>query len=157
MPGDNTSKDGEQTVFHELSISNPQTGYAVDLRGGLIDFRLYESILSNHIPAEVIIGETGHSIKVGNKMKNVLDGLPVRGGEPVRIRATDPQGNEISFVGENALYVNKVRQVLTDTTRSIFTLDLCTKEYLANEQSRVKKRYSGKISESVNKLSLIHI
>ena len=152
MPGDNTSKDGEQTVFHELSISNPETGYAVDLRGGLIDFRLYESILSNHITAEVIIGETGYSVKVGGKVKNVLDGLPVRGGEPVRIRAIDPQGNEISFVGENALYVNKVRNVLTDTTRSIFTLDLCTKEYLANEQTRVVKRYSGKISESVNKI-----
>ena len=152
MPGDNTSKDGEQTIFRELSISNPKTGNAVDLRGGLIDFRLYESILSNHITAELIIGETGYSVEVDNQMKNVLDGLPVRGGEPVRVRAIDPQGNEVNFTGKNALYVNKVRNVLTDTTRSIFTLDLCTKEYLGNEQTRVVKRYSGKISETVSKI-----
>ena len=152
MPGDNTSKDGEQTIFRELSISNPKTGNAVDLRGGLIDFRLYESILSNHITAELIIGETGYSVEVDNQMKNILDGLPVRGGEPVRIRAIDPQGNEVNFTGKNALYVNKVRNVLTDSTRSIFTLDLCTKEYLGNEQTRVVKRYSGKISETVSKI-----
>ena len=133
----------------ELSISNPKTGKAVSLTGGLVELRYYESILSNHITASLTLGDTGNAID----KKNLLDGLPVRGGEPVRITMTDQENNELSFVGkENAFYVNRVRNGLIDTTTSIITLDLCTKEYLANEQSRVVKRYSGKISESVKKI-----
>ena len=133
----------------ELSISNPKTGKAVSLTGGLVELKYYESILSNHITASLILGDTGNTID----KKSLLDGLPVRGGEPVRITMTDSQDNKLSFVGkENAFYVNRVRNGTIDTTTSIITLDLCTKEHLANEQSRVVKRYSGKISESVKKI-----
>ena len=133
----------------ELSISNPKTGNAVDMKGGLVEFTYYESILSNHITASLVVSETGNTIDG----KNMLDGLPVRGGEPIRVRMTDKEEKELSFIGkENALYVNRVKNGVIDNTKSIVAFDLCTKEYLANEQSRVKKRYSGKISESVKNI-----
>ena len=133
----------------ELSISNPKTGNAVDMKGGLVEFTYYESILSNHITATLVVGETGNTIDG----KNMLDGLPVRGGEPVRVRMEDKEKKELSFLGkENAFYVNRVKNALIDTVTNVVVFDLCTKEYLANEQSRVQKRYSGKISESVKKI-----
>ena len=142
----------EKVQLKELSISNPKTGKAVDLSNGVIEFNYYESILSNHVSSSMVIGETGNTVGEGKKKLDLLNGLPVRGGEPVRIRVADPDGNEIKYVGDNAFYVNTVRDGISDTTSSVNVYDLCTKEFLANEQTRVVKRYSGKISENVKKI-----
>ena len=66
--------------------------------------------------------------------------------------AKDQEGNELKFVNDNALYVNRVKDGLSDTTRNVASFDLCTKEFVANEQTRVVARYSGKISESIKKI-----
>ena len=146
------AKSKEKVQFKELSITSWDSGEGVDISTGCIQFKYYESILSNHVTASMVLGETGNTVGEGKQKKNLLDGLPVRGGEPVRFRVIDPNDNEIKFVGENAFYVNTVRDVLQDTSKTIATFDLCTKEFLANEQTRVVKRYSGKISENVKKI-----
>ena len=139
--------------FKELSISNPKTGRDASMVGGIIELKYYESILSNHITASLIVGDTGNAIKDGDIDKNdLLNGLPVRGGEPVRLRVLDSNGTELRFIDDYAFYVNRVKSGVQDTTRSIIVFDLCTKEFIANEQTRVQKRYSGKISESVDKI-----
>ena len=143
----------EKTTFKELSISNPRTDAAADLKSGLIEFRYYESILSNHVTSTIVLGDTGNTIGEGKNRKDLLNGLPVRGGEPVRIRLRDVDDNELKFVGtDGAFYVNRIKNVLTDTKKTLMQFDLCTKEFIGNEQVRVQKRYSGKISESVKKI-----
>ena len=145
-------KQKQKVNIKELSVTNWETGEGVDVSTGCIEFNYYESILSNHVTSNMIIGDTGNTVGTGKKKKNLLNGLPVRGGEPVRLRVEDVNGHEISFIGDNAFYVNTVRDVLQDTKSTIAVYDLCTKEFLANEQTRVVKRYSGKISENVKKI-----
>ena len=147
------SKTKEKSTFRELSISNPKTNNSASLTGGLIELKYYESILSNHITASLVVADTGNTIGEGKNKKDLLNGLPVRGGEPVRIRALDKNDNELKFVGtQGAFYVNRIKNVLTSTKQTVMQFDLCTREYIANEQVRVQKRYSGKISESVKKI-----
>ena len=144
----------EQPTFKELSIQNPKSGRSASLNGGLVEWSYYESILSNHITSTLIIADSGNAIGEGKNRKDILNGLPIRGGEPVRIRCEDIRGHELRFVGtDGAFYVNRVKDVLTDPKNTIMTMDLCTKEFIANEQTRVVKRYSGKISESARKIA----
>jgi len=143
----------EKSTFKELSISNPRTDAAADLKSGLIELKYYESILSNHVTSTMVLGDTGNTIGEGKNRKDLLNGLPVRGGEPVRIRVLDKNDNELKFVGKDgAFYVNRIKNVITDTRKTLMQFDLCTKEFIGNEQVRVQKRYSGKISETVKKI-----
>ena len=50
------------------------------------------------------------------------------------------------------MYVNRVRNAQPGTQNDVFMLDLCSKEYFANEQTRVVQRYEGKISDNVTKI-----
>jgi hypothetical protein len=81
------------------------------------------------------------------------------GGEQVNLVFRDNQTNPttLKFLGSksaqgNAFYVNRVRQVNPGTQRDIYYLDLCTREFIANEQVRVVKRYDGNIGENVVKI-----
>ena len=139
------AKTLDKPTFKELSISNPKTNNAVSLTGGLIEFNYYESILSTHVTSTMVLSDTGNTVGEGKNRKDLLNGLPVRGGEPVRIRALDKNDNELKFVGaQGAFYVNRIKNVLTSTKQTVMQFDLCTREYIANEQVRVQKRYSGK-------------
>ena len=143
----------EKSTFKELSISNPRTDAAADLKAGLIELKYYESILSNHVTSTMVLGDTGNTIGEGKNRKDLLNGLPVRGGEPVRMVLLDKNDNELKFVGaDGAFYVNQIKNVVSDTKKTLMQFNLCTKEFIGNEQVRVQKRYSGKISESVKKI-----
>ena len=145
-------KKKQKPNFKEFSITNPKTGQGIDVSPGVVEWRYYESILSNHITSSLVYGETGNSVGEGKNAKDLLNGLPVRGGEPVRIRAVDDKGNELKFIDDGALYVNRVKNVIQDTKSTVGQFDFCTKEYLSNEMTRCTKRYSGKISESVTNI-----
>ena len=81
----------------------------------------------------------------------MLDDLPIRGGERTDIVIEDNYGNQLRF--KDGLYVNRVRDGDSGSQKEVFSIDFASKEYFANEQSRVLGRYEGKISEHVNKIT----
>jgi hypothetical protein len=87
---------------------------------------------------------------MGNK--GILDGLPVRGGEPATIVIEDHDGNKLSFKNDSKLYVNRVRNVIAGTQKDVYSMDFTSRELFANEQCRVVKRYDGKVSENIKKI-----
>jgi hypothetical protein len=127
-------------------------GNSVDASGVAVDIKYYEDILSNSVSLSAIITESGESTnkKMGNK--GMLDGLPIRGGEPATIIIEDHDGNKLSFKDDSKLYVNRVRNVIPGTQKDVYSLDFTSRELFANEQCRVVKRYDGKISESVKEI-----
>ena len=147
--------DSDKANIKQLTVKNQKTGKESSLGGGLVDFRYYESILSNFITAKLLVGDAGNSVPDDGERKNVLDGLPIRGGESVVMNVEDKDGNKIKLVGhDGGLFVNRVKDSMTDEsmTKTVTLYELCTKEFLSNEQTRVPGRYSGKISESVKKI-----
>ena len=107
-------------------------------RTALADLRYYENILSPSITFKVGVEETD----------NLLDSLPIKGGEKCDISIEDSQNNRLSL----SLYVNRIRNVVKDPLQCNYFLDLTTEESFKNDQSRVVKRYDGKISDSVDSI-----
>ena len=107
-------------------------------RVALVDIRYYENILSPTLHLSVGIKETD----------DLLDALPIRGGEECKIKIEDAEGNGLN----PTLYVNKISGVIADPLESNYFLDLTSKESFKNDQSRVVKRYEGKISDNVKKI-----
>jgi hypothetical protein len=107
-------------------------------RTALVDLRYYENVLSPSVTFSVGIKETD----------NLLDSLPIKGGEKCDIILEDSQNGKLNL----SLYVNRVRNVIKDPLESNYFLDLTSEESFANEQSRVVKRYDGKISDSIESI-----
>ena len=127
-------------------------GESIDASPGVTDIKYYENILSPSVNLTAIITETGESDKKSFGNKGMLDGLPIRGGNPSEIIIEDHEGNKLKFKSDNKLYVNRVRNVIPGTQKDVYALDFTSRERLANEQCRVVKRYDGKISENVKKI-----
>ena len=124
-------------------------GKSIDISDILSDIKYYEDVLSNSISLTVVIAESGGSDVNSMGNTGILDGLPVRGGEPCNIVIEDHEGNVLKFKDENKLYVNRVRNVIAGTQKDVYAIDFTSRELLANEQCRVVKRYEGKISDNV--------
>ena len=78
--------------IEKFQISSNFTEYAVDLSGGIVDFRYYEDVLSNNITATATCVETGYQQddKGGAApQQSTVDGLPIRGGERTDIILED--------------------------------------------------------------------
>jgi len=137
----------------KLKISSNFGDGAIDISGGVVDFQYYESVLSNHITCTIAVMETGFEMDKSGKpkaSKGIIDSLPIRGGERVDIIMEDNYGNELKI--DEGLYVNRLRDVDAGTSQDLFFMDLASKEYFANEQTRVTKRYEGSISQNVEKI-----
>jgi hypothetical protein len=114
------------------------------------ELKYYENILSNSITMSVIVVDSGGLEPYKDDMIGILDGLPIRGGERVAIEFSDFQNKKNTLTFDlNAFYINRIKNINPGTSSDVFVLDLCTREFLANEQSRVVKRYDGKVSDNV--------
>jgi len=140
--------------IQKFQISSNQNNKAADLSGGVVEFRYYESVLSNNVTATAVIVDSGYKTD-GDKVitsKGILDELPIRGGERTDIVIEDNNDNKLSFKELKGLYVNRVRDADPGTSKDVFFIDFASKEFFSNEQQRVVERYEGKISDHINQI-----
>ena len=152
----------ESSSFEKLLIESNDQKRRIDLRGGIVSIDYYEDILSPSITAKVRIMDTGNTTldAEGKERQGLVSGLPLRGGERLSMRIIDQgkTGNGQDKVGldfddaKRNLFVSGVTQVLQDTQRESFLLNLVSREAITNETSRVYKRYKNTISDSVKKI-----
>ena len=139
--------------IEKFQISSNFTEYAVDISAGVVDFRYYEDVLSNNITATATCIETGYQQDdkgEGAPQQSTVDGLPIRGGERTDITLEDVYENKLTL--EEGLYVNRLRDVDAGTSKDLYYIDFASKEFFANEQTRVIKRYEGNIGDNVEKI-----
>jgi hypothetical protein len=145
-------------------------GDAIDLSKGVAELYYYENVLSETIKVTAMVADTGRAgsandgtgatvgfdeaLKVGNGEKIYLefnDGWYESSPSTTSAQQNNP--NRLSFtVDEKSLQLNKKEKLGEHTQKSVYVLDLVSKEYLMNESKRVSKRYDGKISDSVRKI-----
>ena len=145
MANNRNTRSGNITKFE--IFSSMSTGL-IDIRAGVTELNYYEDVLKNTITLTIQVTEAG----IGGANKGIIDNLPIRGVEKAHIVFEDAEGRQRKFEDDNALYVNRVRNLTKGTQRDSYFIDFCSREFLANEQVRVCKRYDGKISDSVENI-----
>ena len=139
--------------IEKFQISSNFTDYAVDLSAGVVDFRFYENVLSNNVTATATCVETGYQQDDqggAGPQQSTIDGLPIRGGERTDFIIEDVYGHQLTI--EEGLYVNRLRDVDAGTSKDVYFIDFATREFFANEQTRVIKKYEGNIGDNVEKI-----
>lgn len=134
----------------------PNTGGSpIAFNGGVVELHYYENILSESVKMTIAFVDTGNAsdgddgtggkITASNKIK-------ISRGEKVYIEFEDGFGQKISFKkDDNALHITQ-RDKGSDKLKEFEIIELVSKEFLKNESIRLKKRYDGKISDSVDKI-----
>ena len=132
----------------KILVQSNDKSKSVDLNsGGFVSLEYSESILHDTIKASVQFVDTGDTQGIDNK--NVLEGLPLVGQEKVTLKFKDNNDNTL---GDIDMYVNAVTPMGEDTRKMLVVLDLVSKEYILNEKIRLRKRFDGPISTSIDKI-----
>lgn len=151
MPANFAAQAGEAQI--KLFEFESNYNEPVDVSGGILELNYYESILDNTVRATATFADTGYRKGEGSAVVEDSD-LNLTVGEKVNLRVTDGNQFDLDFTGTKQLRIKETRNIDESTNKIIFTVDLFSKESINNEleQYRVKQRFDGKISDSVEKI-----
>lgn len=144
------------TITIESTVDREKT---VDIRLGVVSIRYYEDIFSPCINVEMVVINTGNTVKgEDTQFQSLYHGLPLRGGERVVLKIdgnndSNP-GIDFSLDPDKYLYVSKISNIISEGEREMFTLNLCSREAITNELTKVGEKYpsSSPISSSAEKI-----
>lgn len=143
----------DSSQYDEILIeSTTDKNRTVDLRTGVQSIDYYEDLFSPTITAKILVTTTGSVID----NTGVYLGLPLRGGERLSMKIEGNTDNNpgLDFSGDNSLYVSGISNVIRDSKQETFVLNLCSREAITNETSRVPIRFptSSPISVSAEEI-----
>ena len=146
----------DASIYEIFTIESSDQSKTVDIREGVVGFIYYENIKAASLTATAIVVNTGGTIQGDDgKMQGMYNGLPLRGGERVKIKiAGNSKSNKGLDFSENPtqyFHVASISNVTIDAAKEIFTLHLVTREAITNQTVRVGKKFptSQIISDSV--------
>ena len=144
-----SSKDANASDIRSIKItSNKKKSRVVDVSTATLRLMFYESILQDTLQASVAFVDAGNSVRTGLTKKSVVEGLPIEREENVLLKFIDNNDEQI----EVTMYVNDHTVVSSESTKELVTLQLCSKEFLTNEDVRIPERFDGPISEHVKSI-----
>ena len=160
-------------IYEELKLESNDQERTVDLRLGTVSVDYYEDIFSPSISAKVRVVNTGDSIspkdsnessKTDGAKQSIYNGLPLRGGERLLMKIRDDgksyKGEEkegIDFTTDPSkyLYVYSITDVISDTKKETFLLNLVSREAITNETARVIKKYPPGVTIDISVKSIL--
>ena len=134
----------------------------IRLDGKTVSFDYYESLLSPNITAIMTFVDTGGSTSYNTdfhpqgdkKLGTIYNALPLTGDGSEEIKFKIVSGLGTLDFSKTPLYVNSAINPDQDSQRESVTLSLVSKSAITNQQTHVKKNYSGTtISDAVSKIS----
>ena len=141
----------DKSLYEKFIIESVNRAKTADISAGVVGFSYFEDVFSPMITARVVVANTGNAIEgEDGKIQSLYNGFPLRGGERMQIKiAGNSQDNDgLEF---NDFYVGSITDVMIDSGRELFTLNLISREAITNETIRVGKKFpsSQKISDRV--------
>lgn len=118
---------------------------SIGIHPGIIQFNYYESLLQDSIVATATYADSGVN---GPGGKNVIEGLPVVGGEKVKIKFNDSNGETISV----ELFLKHDPTTADKTTTGVYNFVMVSEEIRTNNRTRVPVRFDGQPSDHVRQL-----
>ena len=147
----------DASIYEEILIESTDQNKTVDIRVGTVSVDYYEDIFSPAITCKIQVYNTGNTIEgEDGHLQGIYQGLPLRGVERVAMKIKgNHEGNpglDFSTNTDDYWYVSSITNVLSETQKETFTLNLISREAITNETSRVGKKYptSNPISSSVS-------
>ena len=144
----------DSSEYEEILIeSSTDKNRTIDLRLGVQSMEYYEDVFSPTITAKLLVTSTGNAID----NMGIYQGLPLRGGERVSIKikgnTKSNPGLDFSRDGKQ-LYVSSISNVVQTDQSETFVLNLCSREAITNETSRVPVKFptSSPISVSAEEI-----
>lgn len=141
--------------YDEITLES-SNGKTVDLRLGVLSFDYFEDLFSPTITAKMVVINTGGTVVgEGDKYQSIYNGLPLRGGERVRLKISPSGSNNVplDFASKisDYFYVSSIFNVLKSGQKEMFTLELVPREAISNEAVCVHKKFprDQRISDSV--------
>ena len=117
-----------------------ESGTTVDLTGGFLLLKYYESLMQDAIFLDYTFVDTGNTIEG----KSLIEGLPVNTSEEFAVEFED--NNNVSLKLD--FIVNKVSPVDFENKTAV-QFNLVTEEFLLNDITSINKRMDGKISDHI--------
>lgn len=137
-----STKRSKYDIFTLESNDHSKT---VDIRLGVASFDYYEDIFSPTVTAKVLVANTGNTVPgKDGKFQSLYNGLPLRGGERLSIKIASNSSTNPDFdfsKPESYFYVSSISNVISETQREFFTLNLVSREAIVNETSRVGQKF----------------
>jgi hypothetical protein len=142
----------KRSIYEEIILESNDRSKTVDISTGTVSVDYYEDIFSPTITARLAVINTGNSIQPTNDLgipdgarQSIYNGLPLRGGERVRLKiagnsGTNP-GLDFATNSDNYLYVSSISNVISETQSESFILNLVSREAITNETTRIPKKY----------------
>ena len=146
------------SLYEILILESNDKQRTVDLKLGAVSIDYYEDIFSPTITAKIRVINTGDSVigKKTDKLLSIYNGLPLRGGERVRMKVLDrgdeKKGLDFASTPSKYLYVSSITDVISESQTESFLLNLVSREAITNETTRVARKYTGTIDQSVSKI-----
>lgn len=152
--------NSKASIYEKMIIQSADGSKTADISGGAFIVTYYENLFSPMITAKIVVINTGDAIADKNgKMTSLYNGFPLRGGERVVLKIAgnskiNKEGLDFSKNSADYFYVASITNVLIDSQRETFTLNLVPREAITNETTRVGKKFpaSQPISDSVQNI-----
>ncbi len=149
-----------KSIYEKLIIESADGSKSADISAGAVAIKYYENVFSPMITAKIVVVNTGNTIKgKDGKLQSLYNGFPLRGGERVVMKIagnskSNKKGIDFSKKSSDYFYVASITNVLIDSSRETFVLNLVPREAITNETSRVGKKFpsSQSISDSVQNI-----
>jgi len=140
----------KSSSYEILTLESNDQQRTVDIRTGTVSVDYYEDIFSPTITAKIKVANTGTSIAPKDNpdgpKQSIYHGLPLRGGERLRMKILDrgdgKLGLDFATDSSKYLFVSSITDVVSETQRESFTLNLVSREAITNETTRVIKKYN---------------
>ena len=150
-----------------LGVNNITDGQSINLSGGFLGFKYFESLLSPHITAKLVVIDSGYSViaGAGERSLNLFSLAEELVGNKLNITLENGSGNiynadgdvtniepdeyaQLKFDATYPLEVTSVSDVMTKDKKQILSINLCSEPGARDATIRVDKKYDGKISET---------
>jgi len=143
------AKEYEISKFEIIS----NEGKSLDVSLGCVQLQYYESILDNTVRVSTILVDSGERTNGEGSSALEMEDLKLTGGEEVTLLMEDGYGHHLKFSGDSQFRIRAIHDAVQENTLT-YMIDLWSKECLDNElvETRVTKRYDGKISDSVDSI-----
>ena len=136
----------DKSIYEKFIIESVDGQKTVDISAGVVSFSYFENLFSPYLTARVVVTNTGNTVAGDDGvMQSVYNGLPLKGGERVIIKVAGNSeindGLDFSDSPEKYFYVASITNVLINPESEVFVLNLCSREALSNQTSRVGKKF----------------